>query len=557
MFQKARDASVPLDTIERAIKRGTGELEGVSYEQITYEGYAPGGVALLVEVLTDNRNRTGSDVRSLFTKRGGSMAEPGAVAWQFERKGIDPRRPRRRRGRADARRARRRRRGHRRRGRHVAGRHRSARPPRRAHRHRGGRHARRVGRPDDGAAEPRSRSTTRARAKQVLELVDALEDLDDVQDVYANFDIPDEILEGGLVAERRTGDESAGGWLEGHGVGGSSGAPQEDPWLTTVSLVVGCWRSSRTTASSRTSWSSRWTTCATTAPRSSSRRRPTTRSRPSWATRTGEVVEPDTTIDAVDDKDYDLLLIPGGALNADHLRMDDDALGLIKAFTSSGRPVAAICHTPWTLIEADVVDGKRLTSYASLQTDVRNAGGSWVDEEVVTDDVDGWTLVTSRTPDDLDAFLREVDNALLGPRPLSPPAGLTSGRQQGSERVEGRLDVGGWQRPEPDHEAVANIGGVVVPAQRADQHPTGDRLTGLDGESAVDHDGDVQTGGARQQAGALVQPPQQPVDQQLAPLAVHASGPAEVAVELAALDERSERLLGRPGAGTSPSPGGW
>ena len=126
----------------------------------------------------------------------------------------------------------------------------------------------------------------------------------------------------------------------------------------------------------------------------------------------GKAVEPDTTIDAVDDADYDLLLIPGGALNADHLRMDDDALGLIKAFTSSGRPVAAICHAPWTLVEADVVDGKRLTSYASLQTDVRNAGGSWVDEEVVIDGVDGWTLVTSRTPDDLDAFLREVDNAL-------------------------------------------------------------------------------------------------------------------------------------------------
>ncbi len=88
MYQKARDASVPLDTIERAIKRGTGELEGVSYEEITYEGYAPGGVALIVEALTDNRNRTGSDVRSTFTKLGGSMAEPGAVAWQFERKGI-------------------------------------------------------------------------------------------------------------------------------------------------------------------------------------------------------------------------------------------------------------------------------------------------------------------------------------------------------------------------------------------------------------------------------------------------------------------------------------
>ena len=87
-YRKARDSSVPLDTIERAIKRGTGELEGVSYEPITYEGYAPAGVALYVEVLTDNRNRSSSDMRSIFTKNGGSMAEPGAVAWQFERKGI-------------------------------------------------------------------------------------------------------------------------------------------------------------------------------------------------------------------------------------------------------------------------------------------------------------------------------------------------------------------------------------------------------------------------------------------------------------------------------------
>ena len=88
MFQKARDNSVPLDTIERAVKRGTGELEGVNYESITYEGYAPGGVALLIDVLTDNRNRTGSEIRSVLTKNGGSLAEPGAVAWQFERKGI-------------------------------------------------------------------------------------------------------------------------------------------------------------------------------------------------------------------------------------------------------------------------------------------------------------------------------------------------------------------------------------------------------------------------------------------------------------------------------------
>jgi YebC/PmpR family DNA-binding regulatory protein len=87
MFQKARDNSVPLDTIERAVKRGTGELEGVNYESITYEGYGPGGVALLIETLSDNRNRTGSEIRSLLTKNGGSMAEPGSVAWQFERRG--------------------------------------------------------------------------------------------------------------------------------------------------------------------------------------------------------------------------------------------------------------------------------------------------------------------------------------------------------------------------------------------------------------------------------------------------------------------------------------
>jgi YebC/PmpR family DNA-binding regulatory protein len=88
MYTKARDASVPIDTIERAIKRGSGELEGVRYESISYEGYAPAGVAVIVECLSDNRNRTGSEIRNLFNKNGGSMAEPGAVSWQFERKGV-------------------------------------------------------------------------------------------------------------------------------------------------------------------------------------------------------------------------------------------------------------------------------------------------------------------------------------------------------------------------------------------------------------------------------------------------------------------------------------
>jgi YebC/PmpR family DNA-binding regulatory protein len=88
MYDKAREASVPLDTIERAIKRGTGELEGVTYESVTYEGYAPNGVAVIAECLTDNRNRTTSEVKNIFTRNGGSLAEPGAVAWQFHRKGM-------------------------------------------------------------------------------------------------------------------------------------------------------------------------------------------------------------------------------------------------------------------------------------------------------------------------------------------------------------------------------------------------------------------------------------------------------------------------------------
>lgn len=194
MFQKARDASVPLDTIERAVKRGTGELEGVTYEEVTYEGYAPNGVAVFVEALTDNRNRTGPEMRSTFSKLGGSIAEPGAVAWQFERKGVI--------------------------------------------------HVDRGVEEDDvmlvaldaGAEDIRddgsywtviceATSTAAVRhaleeagiavessdltmlptstvqldsveaVKPVLRLIDALDDHDDVQDVYANFDIPESVLE--------------------------------------------------------------------------------------------------------------------------------------------------------------------------------------------------------------------------------------------------------------------------------------------------------------------------------------------------------------------------
>jgi YebC/PmpR family DNA-binding regulatory protein len=194
MYQKARDSSVPLDTIERAIKRGSGELEGVIYEPITYEGYAPNGVALLIEVLTDNRNRIGSEVRSVMKKHGGSVAEPGAVAWQFDRKGV------------------------------VA-------VPRSVEEDEVMLAALDAGAEDitdeDDAwrvtCPPGDVTAVRAAlegagiavesadvtmlpqntvplesaeaARSVLRVIDALDDLDDVQDVYANFDIPDALLE--------------------------------------------------------------------------------------------------------------------------------------------------------------------------------------------------------------------------------------------------------------------------------------------------------------------------------------------------------------------------
>lgn len=126
----------------------------------------------------------------------------------------------------------------------------------------------------------------------------------------------------------------------------------------------------------------------------------------------GRTVTPDTTFADVDAADYDLLLVPGGTINADNLRLDEEAVGLVRAFAASGRPIAAICHGPWALVEAGVLGGVTLTSYPSLRTDVRNAGGEWRDEEVVTDDAGGFALVTSRNPDDLPAFLPAVDKVL-------------------------------------------------------------------------------------------------------------------------------------------------
>lgn len=102
--------------------------------------------------------------------------------------------------------------------------------------------------------------------------------------------------------------------------------------------------------------------------------------------------------------DYDGLVLPGGVANPDNLRTHEEAVSFVRAFFEAGKPVGAICHAPWTLIEAGVVDGRRMTSWPSLQTDLRNAGAEWVDEEVVTDQ----GFVTSRNPDDLPAFCAKV-----------------------------------------------------------------------------------------------------------------------------------------------------
>ncbi|MFC6089391.1 type 1 glutamine amidotransferase domain-containing protein [Saccharothrix lopnurensis] len=109
-----------------------------------------------------------------------------------------------------------------------------------------------------------------------------------------------------------------------------------------------------------------------------------------------------------DPNDYDGVVIPGGVANADFLRMDRDAVRFVEQHVAAGKPVASICHGPWLLVEAGVVRGKALTSFPSLATDIRNAGGDWADEEVRVCTANGWTLVTSRNPDDLPAFNREA-----------------------------------------------------------------------------------------------------------------------------------------------------
>jgi protease I len=120
--------------------------------------------------------------------------------------------------------------------------------------------------------------------------------------------------------------------------------------------------------------------------------------------RWGKSVAVDVPLDSANPSDFDALLLPGGVMNPDKLRMNPKAVEFVKHFIDSGKPVASICHGPWTLIEAGGVQGRTLTSWPSLKTDIRNAGGNWVDQEVVTDQ----GLVTSRKPDDIKAFNKKM-----------------------------------------------------------------------------------------------------------------------------------------------------
>jgi protease I len=121
-------------------------------------------------------------------------------------------------------------------------------------------------------------------------------------------------------------------------------------------------------------------------------------------TKWGDEMPVDRQLDSANASEYDALLLPGGVMNPDHLRMNPKAVQFVRAFVQSNKPIAAICHGPWTLIEAGGVSGRRMTSWPSLQTDLRNAGANWTDEQVVVDN----GLVTSRKPDDIPAFNRKM-----------------------------------------------------------------------------------------------------------------------------------------------------
>jgi protease I len=118
----------------------------------------------------------------------------------------------------------------------------------------------------------------------------------------------------------------------------------------------------------------------------------------------GDKIQVDKAVKDADASDYDALLLPGGVANPDFLRMDDDAVSFVRSFVEQAKPIGVICHGPWTLVEAGVLKGRTITSWPSLQTDIRNAGGNWVDEEVVVDE----GLVSSRNPDDIPAFTDKI-----------------------------------------------------------------------------------------------------------------------------------------------------
>ncbi|HEX4023986.1 MAG TPA: type 1 glutamine amidotransferase domain-containing protein [Steroidobacteraceae bacterium] len=129
----------------------------------------------------------------------------------------------------------------------------------------------------------------------------------------------------------------------------------------------------------------------------------------------GDEIAVDEDLEDADPKDYDALVLPGGVINPDALRMQPKAVAFVKAFFDSGKPVGAICHGPWTVIECGAARGRRMTSWPSLRTDIANAGAHWVDEEVVVDN----KLVTSRKPDDIPAFNREIIRLFAQSRPAT------------------------------------------------------------------------------------------------------------------------------------------